>query len=154
MIGTAGQLQPIESCVMFGTEDQSWLYRSRVAGDVGDVDLRVEPAVVGLLDGDGDVLGAAVIKQRLEHLLGVLLGEFTDPGQVFGAFQLMQPGAHIGVFPPGAEGVMRRCKTALPSVLIRWAVKSPVIGFMPASIEAGCPVLLQGGVSLGSKVAS
>jgi hypothetical protein len=51
----------------------------RIAGDVGDVDLQVEPAVVGLLDGDGDVLGAAVIEQWLERLLGVLLGEFADP---------------------------------------------------------------------------
>ena len=59
---------------------------------------------MGLLDGDGDVLGAAVIEQRLERLLGLSLGEFADPRQVFGAFQLMQTRAHSGVFPPGAEG--------------------------------------------------
>lgn len=76
----------------------------RVAGGVGDVDLQVEPAVVGLFDGNGDVLGAAVIEQRLERLLGVLLGALADPWQVFGAFQLMQAGAHVRVFPPGAEG--------------------------------------------------
>lgn len=76
----------------------------RIAGGVGDVDLQVKPAVVGLLDGDGDVLGTAVIEQRLERLLGVLFGELADPWQVFGAFQLMQAGTHGGVFPPGAEG--------------------------------------------------
>ena len=78
----------------------------RIAGGVGDVDLQVEPSVVGLLDGDGDVLGAAVIEQRLERLLGLSLGELADPWQVFGAFQLMQAGAHGGVFPPSAEGCL------------------------------------------------
>ena len=76
----------------------------RIAGGVGDVDLKVEPAVMGLFDGDGDVLGATVIEQGLECLLGVLLGKLPDPRQVFRAFQLMQAGAHGGVFPPGAEG--------------------------------------------------
>ena len=76
----------------------------RIAGGVGDVDLQVKPAVVGLFDGDGDALGAAVIEQRLECLLGVLLGELANPWQVFRAFQFVQAGAHGGVFPPGAEG--------------------------------------------------
>lgn len=57
-----------------------------------------------LLDGDDDLLGAAVIEQRLKRLLGVLLGKDANPRPVFFATKFVQEGAQRGISPPASEG--------------------------------------------------
>lgn len=76
----------------------------RIAGGVDDVDLQLKPAVMGLLGGDGDLLGAAVVQQGLERLLGVLLCKDAHPWAVFFAAKFVQAGAQRGISPPGCEG--------------------------------------------------
>ncbi len=74
-----------------------------VSGDIGYLNKQLQSAVVRLFDSYRDCLGATVIEQRLERILGVLFGQCADSTEVLGSLEFVQTRPQRGIRPPAPE---------------------------------------------------